>query len=287
MVADLGMEITSFRTDGGSHWRVDVRTPNGRQRPFTFPTRDNGNYHSKRNEEAALRRWRREVMPELDAAEEAGELRPPPTMQSTLAQKLDRLKIPLVRPEELQPQPTRNIVVMASAAPDESEPPSARKEVVALVNHPPVSIHRKEPVMQTPAASPTTSGPVNGGHAKKGVKNNFLGRAGEIKLADWLRVKGRLDGPTNSILLAEAASKELGMTITHSNVLGMLKDLGLEIKQTARANSGRHTTRHEYIAQCLIAVIEHSHGHVPDELLKVAMGEKEITFVNAPLPSWS
>lgn len=284
MVADLGMEITSFRTDGGSHWRVDVRAPNGRQRPFTFPTRDNGNYHSKRNEEASLRRWRREVMPELDAAEEAGQLKPPPVMQTTLAQKLEKLKIPLVKPEELQPQPHRNIVVMASAAPDDSEPPSARKEVVALVTHPPVSTNRpKEPVMQTahltPASSPTSKKPPK--------VNNNLSRLGEIKLADWLRVQGRLDGPTNSLLLAEAATKDLGMTVTNHNVLGMLKDLGLEIKQSTRRDNSRHVTRQEYLAQCLVQVIEHTNGRVPTELLAIATGEKEVTFHNAPLPTWS
>lgn len=141
--------------------------------------------------------------------------------------------------------------------------------------------------MLTTTAPAPHPGHVAGGHAKKGVKNNMLSRGDAFRLGDWLRVKGRLDGPTNSILLAEAASKELHLTITSSNVLSLLKDLGLEIKHRSRRAPSEHTTRSEYLASCLISVIEHTGGTVPDELLKVALGDKAVTFANAPLPSWA
>lgn len=309
MITDLGLVIGGFRTNGNSHWRVDVLTPDRQhQRPFTFPT--SGHDGPRRFDEInMIKRWRRQVAPELEVAEEAGTLRP--GVKTGLAEKLEELGIPLKRETDggmmsppigasvLKPQariepppfqkkrypltPLQALTEACADAPDAT--PKTPKTTTPIVIP-------KEPVMQAqttltrperPAAST-----VNGGHAKKGAKNNFLGRAGDIKLADWLRVPGRLDGPTNSLLLAEAASKELGLTITHSNVLGMLRDLGLEIKQQARraTESGKHTTRLEYLAAVLIDVLEHSGATVPEELLKIAVNEKDIRLRDAPMPRW-
>lgn len=315
MITDLGLVIGGFRTNGNSHWRVDVLTPDrAHQRPFTFPT--SGHDGPRRFDEISMiRRWRRQVAPEMDVMEDAGTLRP--GNRTPLAEKLAELGIPLKR-DDGESAPPVGISVMkvreiesppfekkrlhlspakwtAKVEPFQTKPdpmiaalPSVSQQVAAATPKTP----KKEPAMSAQTTPINGSNPqpkpgtVNGGHAKKGVKNNFLGRLGEIKLADWLRVQGRLDGPTNSILLAEAAAKDLGLTITHSNVLSLLKDLGLEIKQMTRRDSGKHTTRIEYMASILVDVLERQGATVPDALVKIALNEPGLTLHNAPMPVW-
>lgn len=117
MITDLGLVIGGIRTNGTSHWRVDVLTPDRKhQRPFTFSC--SGFDGPRRYEEVSmLKRWRRSVAPELEVAESAGTLRP--AVKTTLAQKLEEMGIPLHREE---PTPTVHIKPKAKKMQQETLP---------------------------------------------------------------------------------------------------------------------------------------------------------------------
>lgn len=255
MVGDLGLEIAGFRTDGGSHWKVDVRAPNGRQRPFIFSTNGHDGGARRDAERSMLRRWRREVWPESEVDE------PAPITNGAMAQALTRALPQGALGEALRPRETITIEQAFKAV----ENTITTKEQTVQNNN-----AEQQQLSRTERAS----------LARKGVKSNILNRPQEFKLADWLRADGRLD-KTNSRILADEATKELGFQVTDSNVLGMLKDLGLEIKELVRRQpegGGGHTTRVDYVAAVLVQLLTKMGEPVPETLRKIAAGERGLTL---------
>jgi hypothetical protein len=288
MVADLGLEITSFRQDGGSHWRVDVKAPNGRQRPFTFPTRDSGNWHSERNELAMLRRWRREVMPELDAAEEAGELEVPASMKTTLAQRLEGLGIPLRK--EPDPQFASQVIRPLTSLRDRpvQTPPFEKRKVETSTPEAALATSLKSPAHKAaPTPPPTQSIPpqetsimsapseqINVPNHRKGANptakytKNVLTQGQFYQLCKWVEVPSQLDGCWSYKDAAKKATQSLGYMVADNSIKRALEATGTKMPENA-ANSKRTRDRLTIVAEGLVTLMR-SLGHEPDHELLVA-----------------
>lgn len=230
MIADLGLTHTGFRTDGNSHWRLDVKAPNGRQRPFTFSTR--GHDGARRHvERAQVRRWRDEVWPEGIELENAGKLKKAPELESPLAHALREKAGHLVRDTVSELRAT-SIIGDASHAP------------------PPTQQTKEQPMREVmtlsqvrPPVPPPMPHPANDDGTTERVKRITLSPRDNIRLADWLRAPGRLDEPTTRAILAEKATAELGTTVTEYHVRTLIESLELEIIPIKKVRSDKGSTR--------------------------------------------
>lgn len=279
-VAELGMEITSFRTDGGSHWRVDVKAPNGRQRPFTFPTRE-GDHRHKANERSMLRRWRREVMPELDAAEEAGTLQPPPPMRSQLADKLAKAGIPLKVEEQpkpgklalhdIPPSQVSDVVlaasvvgdkkweaVVASIPPREALQPGTPERALADTFSA-SAIPKEQPMSPQPIPINQTTPRTPHVQHKKREQMSF---AEVMKFGSWMN-KERLEGYYTRGDFLDHASHALGFTVSDDALRQWLESNGVEMPKRPQPvrPKGWQDFVSEDIAAIALALSDIAPGH--------------------------
>lgn len=214
MVTDLGLLITGWRTNGTSHWRVDVKTPDGKhQRPFTFPC--SGHDGSRRYDELGmLRRWRRSVAPELDAAEETGTLAP--GRRTTLAESLSKAGVPL----RVEPPPKPGKLVTAFA-------PGTPEAALAAAIEPPAPTpaptpEPKETVMQTSTESHVTNTSAPSEQKKmKPQKTMTFGNV--MRFATWMNA-GRLEGYYTKTEFIEHASRALGISVSVTALDSWLKE---------------------------------------------------------------
>lgn len=241
LVTDLGLVITGFRTNGNSHWRVDIQTPDGNhQRPFTFPT--SGHDGARRYDELSmLKRWRREVAPELEVSEEAGTLRPGKV--TSLGEKLEKLGIGLHK--EAPPDITRVRVVphevVATIVQPVVPPPASgatwtpeqaleralglRKEPEATVTVDVSQLTHKETLM-----SAQTTPIENTDHTPRGPdkrKRREMSFSDVMKFAAWMN-KDRLDGYISRSAFLEHAAHALSLHVSEEALRQWLNDNGVE-----------------------------------------------------------
>lgn len=215
LVANMGLEITSFRTEGVNHWRVDVKAPNGRQRPFTF--QKNADPGRAANEAATLRRWRREVMPELEAAPVVPV---PESMKTTLQQKLEAAGIPL----KTDHQPT----------------PAARA-VAHLVNP------KETLTMTTSHAAPAPQpAPTRKPHVQHKAREQ-MSFSEVMKFAGWMSEE-RLQGHFIRTDFLAYASKALGFKVSEAALTSWLDEHNLTMPKRP-ASSPYQTQRREWHQQ--------------------------------------
>jgi hypothetical protein len=226
MVTDLGLVITGFRTNGTSHWRVDVETPDGKhQRPFTFPT--SGHDGPRRYDEISmLKRWRREVAPELEVAQEAGTLRP--GRKLPLAEKLEELGIPLKRE---QPPAPGKLTIPAHFAPGTPEAALAQ----SLSPPAPQPAQQQEPQVQITdnADGSTSPGRQNGytrGKSKEARKTDRQNMtfAEVMKFGAWMN-KDRLEGYYTKDDFLDHASHVLAFRVTPTALDAWLEENGVSM----------------------------------------------------------
>lgn len=279
MVADLGMEITSWRTNGNGHWRVDIKTPNGRQRPFTFSTSE-GDFRLRKNEETALRRWRREVQPELDMAEEAGALEPPPAARTALAEKLAKAGIPLKIEESPKPGKLATGLEIGGKVArfndtPRSEPPFKKAGIPispsAFAPGTPeaalASTITQEPVMQTqqPQPQPQTTSPPGEPERKKHVftkKREQMSFAEVMKFGVWMN-KDRLEGYYTRGDFCDHASHVLGFKVSDDALKQWLDSNGVEMpKRPEPVNKPKNW--HEQVNEDLACIALAVSDSIPD-----------------------
>lgn len=190
LAASMGLEITGFRTEGNNHWRVDIKAPNGRQRPFTFQTRPDPGRMA--NEKATLRTWVREVQPELLEIAKHGD-RPPPTVMAT--------KLSAVLPRHPAREPYLELKATEMIG-------NARKgEGETMTPDPPA-----------PSPSPAPA-------AKTLDK---MTQAEVMRFQMWMN-KERLEGHYFRSSFCEYASKELGFRVTDTALVAWLEVMGVEM----------------------------------------------------------
>lgn len=262
MVTDLGLLITSWRTNGSNHWRVDVKTPDGKhQRPFTFPVSGHDGPR-KFDEITMLKRWRRQVAPEMDVMEDAGTLTP--GRRTSLAESLEKAGIPLKKevpvkpgkvikhlPEHLPPSHISDVQLASQALVHgdpkmvrdvESLPPRDAREFhadkvqrfadateawLANVTTPAPTTAPKEPAMQT---SPTeNTAPQRKPHVQH-KKREQMSFAEVMKFGSWMN-KERLDGYYAKTDFCDHASHVLGFKVSEVALTHWLESNDVQMPQ--------------------------------------------------------
>lgn len=275
LIKDMGLVVSGFRTDGGSHWRVDVATPNGEhKRPFTFPTRAGGP-NQPQNERAMIKRWRREVAPELEVAEEAGTLKPAPMMKGALADKLEALGVPLKGADET-PLPghivrgisnLRDRPVLSPPHPLRKEPAlSAAPEPTPSPTPAPTTPPVKEPAVQASTSTPATA-------ARRQRKREAMSFGEVMKFGAWMK-KERLEGYYSKPDFLEHVTHALGFSVSETALDAWLEDQGVQMPQRpvpARPKTPMDTVNDDIAAIALaLSECESMAPHHKEALMAIA-----------------
>lgn len=222
-----------------------------------------------------LRRWRREVMPELDAAEEAGTLEPPPPMRSQLAEKLAKLSIPLIAEQPPDTTHVRHVAHISDLIKQRPGTPEAAfaatfKEPAPTPAPTPIPTPKPTPTPAPPAQKETQmTAPAAANHVAKYTKTS-LTQEMFYKLCKWIETPNILDGCWSYNDVAKRASAQLGMGVADSSIKRALDLTGAKMPDDSAVRMHKRRDRLTIVAEAVLHLYNKLGEPVPEELMTAA-----------------
>jgi hypothetical protein len=214
LAAKYGLTVESMNKDSIGALRAVYVTPKGNKHSFLFSMRT-GSDNNGQNEQA-VRRWLREVEPELLELKPAKKAKvSPPAAPTAFALALQKAAQAAEAPKALTPLDALTAVVMAPA-PAPSEPPAPTQTVLQLVPPPPTTNTDGVTTMEDSKKdrTPRKIRP----HERNVLTDNQI-----IKLVRWLEQRGPFPEYIEPKTLAAEAEGALGFKLTGRNIEGALR----------------------------------------------------------------